>query len=71
MVDYYRILKVSPKASNTEIKSAYRKLARKMHPDVNGGSESAARDFSQIAKAYQILSNPQERAYYDAQLLKA
>jgi hypothetical protein len=71
MLDYYRILKVSPRASAAEIKSAYRRLARKMHPDVNGGSETAARDFAKIAKAYQVLSNPQERARYDAQLLKA
>lgn len=71
MVDYYRILKVSQKASDKEIKSAYRRLARKLHPDVNGGSNINSREFAQIAKAYQILSNPAERARYDAQLLKA
>ncbi len=71
MVDYYRILKVSPKASAIEIKSAYRRLARKMHPDVNSGSDTAARDFAKIAKAYQILSNAEERARYDTQLIKA
>ncbi|HEX8565038.1 MAG TPA: J domain-containing protein [Pyrinomonadaceae bacterium] len=71
MVDYYRILKVSPKASDKEIKSAYRRLARKLHPDVNGGSSVNSHEFAQIAKAYQILSNPAERARYDAQLLKA
>jgi len=71
VVDYYRILKVSPKASDKEIKSAYRRLARKLHPDVNGGSSVNSREFAQIAKAYQILSNPAERARYDAQLLKA
>jgi hypothetical protein len=71
MVDYYRILKVSPKASAIEIKSAYRRLARKMHPDVNAGSDTAARDFAKIAKAYQILSNSEERARYDTQLIKA
>jgi hypothetical protein len=71
VVDYYRILKVSPKASDKEIKSAYRRLARKLHPDVNGGSNINSREFAQIAKAYQILSNPAERARYDAQLLKA
>lgn len=70
MVDYYRILKVSPKATDKEIKSAYRRLARKLHPDVNGGSNFNSREFAQIAKAYQILSNPAERARYDAQLLK-
>ena len=71
MVDYYRILKVSPKASEKEIKSAYRRLARKLHPDANGGSDVNALDFAQIAKAYQILSNPTERARYDTQLFKA
>jgi hypothetical protein len=71
MVDYYSILKVSPKASAAEIKSAYRRLARKMHPDVNKNSEQAAKDFAVIAKAYQILSNPEKRARYDANLLKA
>lgn len=71
MVDYYRILKVSPKASAAEIKSAYRKLARKMHPDVNGGSEISAKEFAQIAKAYQVLSNAEDRARYDAQRLRA
>jgi curved DNA-binding protein CbpA len=71
VVDYYRILKVPQKATDKEIKSAYRRLARKLHPDVNGGSDINAREFAQIAKAYQILSNPAERARYDSQLLKA
>jgi len=70
MVDYYKILGVGTKASAAEIKSAYRRLARKMHPDVNGGSEKAAREFSLISKAYQILSDPQERAHYDRQRLQ-
>ncbi|HEX8289217.1 MAG TPA: J domain-containing protein [Pyrinomonadaceae bacterium] len=71
MMSFYDILKVSPKASNAEIKSAYRRLARKMHPDVNGGSESAAREFAKIAKAYEILGNPQQRAEYDKKLLQS
>lgn len=70
MVDYYKILKVSPKATNAEIKSAYRRLARKIHPDINRQAENAAKDFAQIAKAYEILGNPKERADYDRQLLK-
>lgn len=70
MVNYYKILKVSPKATTAEIKSAYRLLARKKHPDVNEGSESSAREFSIIAKAYRVLSDPQERAFYDRQLLQ-
>lgn len=70
MVDYYKVLKISPQASTAEIKSAYRRLARKMHPDVNGGTEEATREFALVAKAYEILSNPQERAAYDKQYLK-
>lgn len=70
MVNYYQVLKVSPKATNAEIKSAYRRLARKYHPDVNDGAEDAAREFAKIAKAYQILGNPQERADYDRRILK-
>ena len=70
MVNYYKILKISQKASSAEIKSAYRRLARKKHPDKNEGSPAAAREFGQIAKAYRILSDPQERAYYDKKLLE-
>jgi len=71
MVNYYKVLKVSPKATNAEIKSAYRRLARKHHPDLNNGAENSSREFAQIAKAYEILGSPKERADYDRQLLKA
>ncbi len=71
MVNYYENLKVSPKASNAEIKSAYRRLARKLHPDKNNGSEDKAREFAMVAKAYEILGNPQLRADYDRQILQA
>ncbi len=67
MVDYYQILGVKRSATAAEIKSAYRRLARKKHPDVNGGSERAARDFALIALAYRTLSDPHERAHFDAQ----
>jgi curved DNA-binding protein CbpA len=67
MVDYYKILEVKPSASAAEIKSAYRRLARERHPDLNGGSENSAREFALISLAYRTLSDPQERAYYDAQ----
>ena len=67
MIDYYRVLGIKPKASQAEIKSAYRKLARKHHPDVSQDTDSA-RQFALISRAYTILSNPQERAYYDDQL---
>lgn len=71
LVDYYEILKVSDDATTAEIKSAYRKLARKKHPDLNEGSKTHSREFSRIAKAYKILSDPQKRAAYDSQKLKS
>ncbi|MGI8812448.1 MAG: J domain-containing protein [Pyrinomonadaceae bacterium] len=71
MVNYYETLKVSPKASSSEIKSAYRRLARKLHPDKNNGSEATARAFAAIAEAYEIVGNPKERAVYDNRLLQA
>jgi hypothetical protein len=67
VIDYYRILGVKTTASQAEIKSAYRKLARKSHPDLNHNSQ-ASRDFALLSKAYHTLSDPQERAYYDEQL---
>ena len=71
MVNYYDILKVSPKASGTEIKSAYRRLARKLHPDRNNGSEETALKFAAIAEAYEVLGNSKERVNYDRRLLEA
>ena len=71
MGNYYETLKVSPRASKTEIKSAYRRLARKLHPDKNNGSEQTARAFAAIAEAYEVLSNPKERARYDKRILQA
>lgn len=68
MTNYYKILGVRRSASKSEVKSAYRKLARVKHPDVNGGSEKAAREFDLLSKAYRVLMDPQERAYYDEKL---
>ena len=68
MLDYYKVLGVKRAATATEVKSAYRRLARLRHPDLNGGSEQAQREFALIALAYRTLSDPQERAYYDEQL---
>ncbi|MGI9166605.1 MAG: J domain-containing protein [Pyrinomonadaceae bacterium] len=68
MIDYYKTLGIKRTASSSDIKSAYRKLARLRHPDVNGGSERAAREFALLSKAYHVLSDPQERAYYDHQI---
>src|SRR3954453_16089831 len=71
MVNYYDTLKVSPKASAAEIKSAYRRLARKLHPDVNHGADDTARMFAEIAEAYEVLGNSRERARYDKKLVHA
>jgi hypothetical protein len=68
VTNYYKVLGIKRTASRSEVKSAYRKLARIRHPDLNGGSESAARDFALLSKAYRVLMDPQERAYYDEKL---
>ena len=68
MTDYYKVLGIRPNASKSEVKSAYRKLARLRHPDLNAGSETAARDFALLSRAYRVLMDPQERAYFDEQL---
>src|SRR5213076_629398 len=70
MTDYYQVLGVKETATASEIKSAYRKLARKHHPDVNLGSEKAAREFALLSLAYHTLIDPQERAFHDQQLSK-
>ena len=70
MLDYYKVLAIKRTASAAEVKSAYRRLARQRHPDVNGGSEQAQREFALISMAYRTLSDPQERAYYDNQLTR-
>lgn len=67
MIDYYKVLGVKSNATQAEIKSAYRKLARKSHPDLNPNSQ-AGREFALLSKAYHTLIDPQERAYYDEQL---
>lgn len=68
MTDYYHVLGVQRSATATEIKSAYRKLARKRHPDLNRGSEKAAREFALLSLAYHTLIDPQERSFHDQQL---
>ena len=62
--DLYEVLGVKRGASEKEIKSAYRKLAKKYHPDSNPGKDAAAR-FSEIGEAYEILSDPEKRKLYD------
>lgn len=63
--DLYEVLGVSPNASKDEIKKAYRKLARKYHPDVNPGDSEAEAKFKEIGEAYEILSNEEKRKEYD------
>jgi curved DNA-binding protein CbpA len=70
MINYYQVLGVKRSAPASEIKSAYRKLAREQHPDVNRGSEKAAREFALLSLAYHTLIDPQERAFHDQQLDK-
>jgi DnaJ-class molecular chaperone len=65
MADYYDILGVKKNASEKEIKSAFKKLARKYHPDVNPGDKSAEENFKQVSEAYDILSDKKKRAQYD------
>lgn len=63
--DFYSILGVPRTAKETEIKKAYRRMARKNHPDVNPGDKSAEERFKKIQEAYDVLSDPKKRAVYD------
>jgi len=63
--DYYKILGVSKKASQEEIKKAYRKLAVKYHPDKNSGDKRAEERFKELSEAYEVLRNPEKREKYD------
>ncbi len=63
--DYYKTLGVERNVTDTELKSAYRKLARKYHPDVNPNDKDAEKHFKEINEAYQVLSDPEKRRKYD------
>lgn len=67
MQDYYQTLGVSENASEAEIKKAFRRLAKKFHPDRNSGAEAEAR-FKSVNEAYSVVGDPKKRAQYDARL---
>lgn len=64
-IDYYKILGVDKNASAEDIKKAYRKLARKLHPDLNPNDKEAHRKFQELNEANEVLSDPDKRAKYD------
>lgn len=64
-IDYYKILGVDKNATQDEIKKAYRKLARKLHPDLNPDDKEAERKFKELNEANEVLSNPENRNKYD------
>src|SRR3954466_12658686 len=63
--DYYATLGVNKSSTDKEIKQAYRKLARKHHPDVNPGDKNAEGRFKEINEAYEVLGDPENRKKYD------
>ncbi len=65
-VDYYKILEVPKNASESDIKKAFRKLARKYHPDLNASDQTAKKKFQQVNEANEVLSDPEKRKKYDA-----
>jgi len=64
-IDYYKILEIPKAASAAAIKAAYRKLARKYHPDLNPGSKESEKKFKEINEANEVLSDPEKRKKYD------
>ena len=63
--DYYKVLGISRNASEQDIQSAYRDLARKYHPDLNPDDKSAKEKFQAVQRAYEVLSDPQKREMFD------
>lgn len=65
-IDYYKVLEIDKKATEAEIKKAFRKLARKYHPDINPNDKDAEKKFKEINEANEVLSNTEKRKKYDA-----
>lgn len=63
--DYYEVLGINKNADDKAIKKAYRKLAKKYHPDINPGDANAEAKFKEVTEAYEILSNPEKKKLYD------
>src|SRR6476646_3760809 len=63
--DYYELLGVARTASDKDIRNAYRKLARKFHPDLNPNDKAAEARFKEVSEAYEVLSDADQRAKYD------
>ncbi|MGA1994575.1 MAG: DnaJ domain-containing protein, partial [Bryobacteraceae bacterium] len=63
--DYYETLGLNKKATAEELRKAYRKLARKYHPDLNPGDKSAEERFKRVQEAYDVLNEPRKRQMYD------
>ena len=63
--DYYEILGVNKSADDAAIRKAYRKLAKKYHPDTNQGDKQAEKKFKEVTEAYTVLSDPEKKKMYD------
>ena len=69
--DYYEVLGVDKSASEDEIKRAYKKMARKYHPDLNPDNKEAEEKFKEVNEAYEVLSDADKKARYDSTALRA